>query len=799
MRIDTVDIVRNSLKLFLAATLLSGVANAAYVSSSRSGPSLTAAAAQTCALTGQPATRISCWGKERRDEAAEGSRGLVVGPYGQTCAITAKGIVCPGKTYPVDGALMAQGWGGNLCWVDKVGNIGCVYPIDTSLLGVRPTSFAHNGTNMCVVTNHKVLCGGKGAEGLAAVPRDLRGKPTKVVMGGDFACALTTEEVRCWLKQPPATDPYSIAYSILRVPQNLDHPFDIAAANNSACVLDRRGPRCWGPALRGHVEDGVPELDGVVTIVGSAGTGELTFGENDRFCGLTPDGEVRCMGRDNRYGQSNPTSTESLKFTSLSAGYGRICALTDQGMPACWASMNAIWQVPPGGPTAFGPLNAIYPSFGQTCAMTSAGLRCWGPYHTVPTNLGSFDELAIGGRLGCVIQQGSLKCWGYDHRWLDGLPEHPRNPRSLTVGMDHGCAMTDDGVKCWGYKPGWGMDPPADLGHVDALSAGNTHTCAMGSGTVRCWGGFPGNHDDNQFEDANPFDSISDVQLMKAGGYSTCVVQNDRKLSCSTWKDPYESNAHWNVALVPFKDQAVQSIQDLAVADNLACVLGQAGQTRCVDLSEGEATPLEFRPVVSRVAKANQPTWSIAEHVQPLLGKVYQEKKAFLRQMLSLQAGLESSDGQDIWSDATAVFALDAFFESVNSDLINQLTGPEIQSNRAILATFGFASVADVPVTDRAARIAIGTTHAALVSVRSQLPLALQKEVEVMTGTLGGMLAHNELDVQDARRVAELLDAHTAVVTFLNADDRLRPFGATLSEMKSWCAQANERQVGESK
>ena len=133
------------------------------------------------------------------------------------------------------------------------------------------------------------------------------------------------------------------------------------------------------------------------------------------------------------------------------------------------------------------------------------------------------DKVAAGNEHTCaILENGDLKCWGYDYYGQlgdGGSPTNTNAPSSTAIdlgtgrtavavsaGVLHTCAILDNGdLKCWG-RDNYGQlgdggsntntDAPSstaiDLGTgrtAVAVSAGLSHTCAiLDNGDLKCWG-----------------------------------------------------------------------------------------------------------------------------------------------------------------------------------------------------------------------------------------------------------------------------------------------------------------------
>jgi hypothetical protein len=139
---------------------------------------------------------------------------------------------------------------------------------------------------------------------------------------------------------------------------------------------------------------------------------------------------------------------------------------------------------------------------------------------------------ASSGHTCAVLDNGSVKCWGYNADGRLGLGDSTnrgddlgemgdnlptvnlgsgRRAKAVTAGAVHTCALLDDNsVKCWGDGAWLGIGgdstkdrgpnpsdmgdnlPRVDLGNgrtVKAITAGSSHTCALlDDDSIKCWG-----------------------------------------------------------------------------------------------------------------------------------------------------------------------------------------------------------------------------------------------------------------------------------------------------------------------
>lgn len=114
--------------------------------------------------------------------------------------------------------------------------------------------------------------------------------------------------------------------------------------------------------------------------------------------------------------------------------------------------------------------------------------------------------LSAGGASSCAIDNGALKCWGYNAYGQLGnggtsQSSEPRQVLNLTsdvtkvaVGENSACAVMAGALYCWG-----GLDEtnpmrkmPVQVATLDAdvseVAVGGGHRCAIQSGGLKCWG-----------------------------------------------------------------------------------------------------------------------------------------------------------------------------------------------------------------------------------------------------------------------------------------------------------------------
>jgi len=260
-----------------------------------------------------------------------------------------------------------------------------------------------------------------------------------------------------------------------------------AGGGYSCAILDNGSVKCWGN-----------------NVYGSLGLGDVVN-----------RGDVSGQMGDRLPNVNLGTGRTAL---TIAAGVGHTCAILDNGELKCWGLNNY-------GQLGLGDRNSRGDAAGQMGdSLPAVDI---GTGHTV-------HGLALGNYQTCVLlENATLKCWGYagfgaigsadansrgdsPGEMGDGLATVSlgtgRTVQSVVAGGNHTCAILDDGsVKCWGYNAqgqlGLGDtalhgDEAGEMG--DGLSAvdlgtGRTakrlvatyiNTCAeLDNGQVKCWGG----------------------------------------------------------------------------------------------------------------------------------------------------------------------------------------------------------------------------------------------------------------------------------------------------------------------
>jgi alpha-tubulin suppressor-like RCC1 family protein len=305
---------------------------------------------------------------------------------------------------------------------------------------------------------------------------------------------------------------------------------------------------------------------------------------------------------------------------AVSSGYGHTCSLLNDGSTKCWGD-DTYGQI--------GLADGVAGGRGSRAGQMGDALPAVSLGHDLNGAPLTAKDLGSGLYHNCaVLNNGSLKCWGYNgdgelglgdvtNRGLaagsmgDSLPTVSlgtgRSALSSKAGGYHSCAILDNStLKCWGYNAygelglgntsnrGGGANqmgdslPTVSLGAgltPTAIAAGNFHTCALLSNRqVKCWGmnayGELGLGDTNNRGSAasQMGDSLPTVALgtgrtalaIAAGGYHTCALLDNGQVKC--W-------GYNGVGSLGLGDASNRGVAANQMGDNLPAVSLGAGRT----------------------------------------------------------------------------------------------------------------------------------------------------------------------------------------------------------------------------
>ena len=271
-------------------------------------------------------------------------------------------------------------------------------------------------------------------------------------------------------------------------------------------------------------------------------------------CAILDDDSLKCWG-SNGYGQlgigstTQQTTPQTVNLgtgrtaVSVSSGQYHTCAILDDDSLKCWG-YNGYGQLGIGSTTQQTTPQTVNLGTGRTAVSVSAGYT-----HTC-----------------AILDDGSLKCWGVGTAGQLGIglnvnqitPQTVglgtgRTAVSVSAGVQHTCAILDDGsLKCWGYNnygqlgigstTNQNTPQTVDLGTgrtAVSVSLGRYHTCALlDDDSLKCWGynyygqlGIDSTTQQNTPQTVS-FSTNQIPKFVSVDSYSTCVIFEDSRAMC---------------------------------------------------------------------------------------------------------------------------------------------------------------------------------------------------------------------------------------------------------------------------
>ena len=339
--------------------------------------------------------------------------------------------------------------------------------------------------------------------------------PTQV-SAGLAACALTTTgTVRCWGAAGPQEHLQNGDIDFDFVPREIagiSGAKQVSAGGSFKCALEGAGSVvCWGDNQAGQLGSGVEVTNSEslkpsptpIKVAGLGGMVQIATGD-DFACARSAAGEIYCWG-DNAYGELGDSVDLSSKLDDYStvakkvpgitgatwlAAHGEQACVVINGGITCWGHGASTPSVQRGFESGFdkvaiGLSRGFAPSF--ICGLTTEGaVTCAGGVATGSAILGRGSDMtdpstaqqvrglssgvtavSIGEYVACVIQSGTVKCWG-ENEDTGGESFGVETPSSTSVPID---------------VPG--------LSNVTSLSVGQCAVCVVADAKASCWGWHP--------------------------------------------------------------------------------------------------------------------------------------------------------------------------------------------------------------------------------------------------------------------------------------------------------------------
>jgi alpha-tubulin suppressor-like RCC1 family protein len=499
---------------------------------------------------------------------------------------------------------------------------------------------------------------GDGTKEIRYIPVDVEGLSSGVAslaVGEGFTCALMQDGgVKCWGNnfngqlgdgtQEDRTAPVDVIGLLGNVTA-------VAVGDTSACALLAGGQvQCWGFNAWGLLgDDSIDQSSTPIEVRGLPPIVDLVAGF-DHVCGRDDQGAVWCWGRTGLLGvqafDNGPLQVPGLdnSVTDLTAGYFHTCAV-QQGNLICWG-LNNFGQLGDGqqttaqltpvtGQPLAGDILQLAAGMYHTCALTTAGVFCWGGNAlgqlgdgTAMTRLSPVEVRGLSARPvaltagifhTCSLTSGGrVECWGLQRGGLLGntLGEENRvepaqvqglveEVTAISAGETISCAaLRGGGVSCWGFlftfselmeiseggisNPGAAYPFGGVQGEISAFAIGDDHICSLDtSGRVYCWGdnyhGQLGNGSEADSDSPLPVVGLdSGVEAIAAGRDHTCAIQVGRLLCWGYNSNGQLGNGGTEDQRTPVEVSNLPAqVKAVALSSNSSCALAEDGSVYC--------------------------------------------------------------------------------------------------------------------------------------------------------------------------------------------------------------------------
>jgi alpha-tubulin suppressor-like RCC1 family protein len=332
------------------------------------------------------------------------------------------------------------------------------------------------------------------------------------------------------------------------------HCATIAAHNEFTCAISGGAAKCWGRngygfpggSVSGFLGTGqsYAQLAQALTPAPlpalTSGVWAVSTGQSEHACALV-NGGVQCWGRASSVGNGASADLDSPApiasplasgVQGIATGGSHSCAIAN-GQVYCWGSNG-------------------YGEIGRDPNTTT------GSTTPISQNLvGNIQAITLGGNHTCVLNGGSVGCWGVNYQYelgndanTDGYYYIPVTPvglgtsvQAISAGYSHTCAIVNGGAWCWGannygqlgdgtnaerHKP---VQVQGLTSGMTAISAGDNFTCAVVNGGAWCWGGngngqLGDNTNLDRYSPVAVYGLGSGVQAITTGTSHACALTN---------------------------------------------------------------------------------------------------------------------------------------------------------------------------------------------------------------------------------------------------------------------------------
>ena len=311
------------------------------------------------------------------------------------------------------------------------------------------------------------------------------GETHAIAAGIAHTCAITPEGgIRCWGNNDfgQLGDGTNVSSNVPVNVVGINSGTTIVAGGNHTCILSGTDVWCWGQNSKGQLGDGT-RTDRKVPVKVLSGAVDITAGL-DYTCAVMSYGQVMCWGNNDQGQLADGTEIDRVTPTlaglisgisNMDAGQDKSCGLTNAGLLRCMngASIQDLGGLPTTGGSSETSLDVAVNRFGSlVMALIEDGIP-------VAFQAGQFQEINnvnhaidVDSGLGYVctlIADGSVKCWGsnsYGQLGRNSIissqePQAVLNVSSawqIAVGKNHACVLITsnnpgkDDIQCWGLN-----------------------------------------------------------------------------------------------------------------------------------------------------------------------------------------------------------------------------------------------------------------------------------------------------------------------------------------------------------
>jgi len=408
----------------------------------------------------------------------------------------------------------------------------------------------------------------------------------------------------------------------------------ISGGGGHVCaILDNDSVACWGSNSYGQLGNGVSNNawsqgntganDSAIPVIVNFSSSDtpiaLTLPGGAASCAQMDDGSVSCWGNYEIMGEGfgNPlqpwpcgciTSPDTVGNLTNSSSF---VAASDRDLDGD-GTLNIFDTHMPGMQEghAFSrstiATGGIDQGNGHTCAIVDNGsLYCWGDndygqlgtgdtnQRNSPTyvNLGGSSVISVEAGTGhtcAIVENGSIYCWGRNHKGQlgnDNFAANQRNPQlvnlsvgrtavQVSAGFYHTCAVLDNGsVACWGWNS------HGQLGSGLSGANGDAFCTTSGEISMYCNGQSNPVYVRLDQDDLAGLSNVSQTAVAVSTGFQgSCAVVEDGHVRC--WGTNYQSLRPGG-STTPYTNPDLTSVVAVAVEDESACGLLQNGTVYC--------------------------------------------------------------------------------------------------------------------------------------------------------------------------------------------------------------------------